>query len=226
MKLQLRIVLFVLLLGIVYSCKKNNYKGIDHGYDYYGLTEGRFVEYSVTYIDHDSLLNKHDTLNFYLKTVVGDAYIDNEGREAHEFLRYKKDSLHENYQFLNKWVTLIADNKAQLVEENQRKVKLVFPVLKKQVWDVNMYNNIGERESRYEVIHQPYSLSSFAFDSTTTVEFYKYETLIDDRLEQEVYAKGIGMIYKVSKELYYQFGQSIPFKGTEWYYTIISTGIE
>ncbi len=226
MHLFLNTIILFILFSTVLSCKKNNYKSVDFGYDYYGLTQGRFVEYKVTYIDHDSLLNKHDTLNFYLKTLIGDEYIDNEGRTAYEFLRYKKDSISGDYHFINKWVSLIADNKAQLVEENQRKVKLVFPVKKNQFWDVNMFNNLGEQEASYEVFNKPYSISTFNFDSTATVELYKYKTLIDDRLEQEVYAKGIGMIYKVSKELYYQFGISVPFKGTEWYYTIISTGIE
>lgn len=221
--------LFLLLLlvtGIISSCKKNNYQPLDYGYDYYGLEKGRFIEYEIRYMEHDSLLNKHDTSIFYLKTVIGSEYVDNEGRTGFEYLRYRKNSLSGEYVFLNKWVTLIADRKAQLVEENQRKVKLVFPVGKEQEWDANMYNNLGEQLAHYEGINIPYANSFFSTDSAVTVEFYKYKSLIDDRLEQEIYAKGIGMVYKVSKNLYYQFGWTSPYKGTELYYSVIATGTE
>lgn len=220
------IALSVVLSLSLFSCKKNNYKNTDFGYTYFGMEQGRFIEYEVQYIEHDSLLNKHDTTSFYYKTVIGDKYIDNEGRKGFEFMRYKKDSLNQNYVFLSKWTIFLEDNKAQLVEENQRKIKLVFPVNKTQIWDINAFNPLGEQNAHYENINTAVSYSNLHFDTTTTVEFKRYKTLIDDQLEQEVYAKNVGMIYKVSKELYFQFGISKPFKGTETYYTVINYGKE
>lgn len=217
----------LLLIGTMVSCKKpNTYKETEKGYAYFGMEQGRFVEYHVQYMNHDSLLNKHDTLEFYYKTIIGDEYIDNEGRKGYEFLRYKKDSLNGNYTFLSKWAIFLADNKAQLVEENQRKVKLVFPIQKNQLWDANMYNSLGQQETHYETIHAPLSYSNLHFDSTTTVEYKHLKTLIEDQLDQEIYAKGVGMIYKVSRELQFQFGFSTPYKGTEWYYTVVNFGME
>jgi len=206
------------------SCKKSDDRPIHYGYEYFGLETGRFVEYKVQYIVHDSLLNKHDTTNFFLKTVVGDQYIDNQGRTEYEFIRYKKDSLNGTYQFLHKWVAYLDSKHAELVEENQRKVKLVFPIQKNQIWDVNMYNMDGEQETHYSTIDSSYQNPYFSTDSAVTVEFYRYKTLIDDRLEQETYAPYIGMISKVSKELYFQFGVATPYKGTEMYYSIYSYG--
>lgn len=215
----------VLSLFLV-ACKKNNYKNstIESDKTFFGLEQGRFIEYKVQFMDHDSLLNKHDTSIFYYKTVVGDEYIDNEGRKGFEFLRYKKDSIAGTYEFISKWTTVIADNKAQLVEENQRKIKLIFPFNTSESWNVNMLNTTNEQLAHYEEIYQSKNYFNLYFDSTVTVEFHRFQSLIDDQLEQEVYAKGIGMIYKVSKNLYYQFGYSNPFKGTELYYTVINYG--
>lgn len=220
-----------LLLGILVllvACKKNENLAVNPqlDYAYFGLEQGRFVEYEVNYMEHDSLLNKHDTTRFYYKTVIGDEYMDNEGRKGYEFMRYRKDSLMDNYQFLSKWVIQIADYQAQLVEENQRLIKMVFPILKTQEWDVNVYNNDEATLAHYKDIHSPYANMYFSTDSSTTVETKNYQTLIDDQLEQETYAKNVGMISKVSKELYFQFGQTKPFKGTELYMEIMTTGIE
>lgn len=211
------------------SCKKNDYTAVDpsRDYPYFGLEQGRFIVYDVLYIEHDSLLNKHDTTQFYYKTVIGDEYYDNQGRLGYEFMRYKKDNLTDDFTFLSKWLIQIADNQAQLVEENQRKVKMVFPIKsKKQEWDVNIYNVEAPAIASYSSIHQPFSNTYFSTDSATTIEYNRYQTLIDDRLEEEIYAKNIGMISKTSKELYFQFGQTKPFKGTEMYMNIIQTGIE
>lgn len=228
MKTTMKYLIYTLLLiGVFVSCKKpNTYNETEKGYTYFGMEQGRFVEYHVQYMNHDSLLNQHDTLEFYYKTVIGDEYIDNEGRKGYEFLRYKKDSLNGDYTFLSKWAIFLADNKAQLVEENQRKVKLVFPVKKNQIWDVNMYNSLGQQNTHYETTHTSLSYSNLNFDSTSTVEYKRFKTLIDDQLEQEIYAKGVGMIYKISRELQFQFGIPTPYKGTEWYYTIVNFGVE
>lgn len=220
------IFLFIIPLVGLFSCQKDQYKDLDFGYDFFGIEEGRFVEYSVRYIEHDSLLNQHDTLDFFYKTLIGEKYIDNEGREAHEFLRYKKDSLHQEYQFINKWVILIANDQAQLVEENQRKIKMIFPVKKSQKWNSNAYNSLADQEAHYEHLNELVDLGLEQPRHSVTVEFERYTTLIDDRLEQEVYAKGIGMVTKISKDLYYQFGASQPFKGIEWYYNFHATGIQ
>jgi hypothetical protein len=100
----------------------------------------------------------------------------------------------------------------------------VFPITTSQTWDANIYNTDGEQLAHYEDIYSPKDYSGLHFDSTTTVEYHKFKSLIDDQLEQETYAKGVGMIYKVSKTLYYQFGFSKPFKGSELYYTVINFG--
>lgn len=221
------IALFVLLI-IGFSCKKNTFKAVDPvtEYSYFGLGKGRFIEYKVEYIEHDSLLNKHDTTNFFYKTVIGEEYYDNQDRLGYEYLRYRKDSLNGEYTFLSKWLIQIVDNRAQLVEENQRKTKLIFPITDSQKWDINAFNNEDELEAHYEDIHTTYQNDDFQTDSSVTVEIYKYETLIDKYLEQEIYAKGVGMISKISRELYFQFGQTKPYKGTDLKMEIFKTGKE
>lgn len=225
---NLRFVSLTFILLALTSCKKDTFqpRNAEHDFAYFGLIKGRFVEYKVQSIIHDSLLNQHDTTTYYYKTVIGDEYYDNEGHLGYEFLRYQKDSLQKPYQFISKWIAMIAENKAQLVEENQRKIKLVFPIIFSQKWESNVYNYLDDQEAQYEQIDVPYSNGNFSTDSSISVVYYRYKTLIDDRLEGERYAKGVGMIEKTSKELYYQFGSTTPYKGKESYFRIINFGME
>lgn len=218
--------ILIVVIFLFASCKKNVDSTLEYGYEYFGLEKGNFVEYKVSYMEHDSLLQKHDTTHFYYKTVIGDEYIDNEGRKGYEYLRYRKDSLQQEYTFLSKWSTFIADFRAELVEENQKKIKLIFPLKKNETWNVNSFNMNGERLAFFEEVHKSKNIGNHPFDSTATIEIYRYKTLIDDRLDQEVYAKNIGMIYKVSKDLYFQFGWTLPYRGTEIYYEYLNSGKE
>lgn len=226
--IQMKIhVLYILLAGfILFSCKK---KETDPSFyametEYFGWEKGRFVEYNVTAIFHDSLLNIHDTTNYQLKAVITDTFIDNSGRIANEYHRYTRNNSSEEWIHRDVWTGIIADNKAQLVEENQRIVKMIFKPRLGDTWNSNMYNLDEHRKARYTELNTTRQSGGFYFPKTASVEFYKYKTLIDDRYESEVYAFGIGMIEKKSRNLYYKFGNPVPVKGTETYYTVTGYG--
>ena len=112
-------------MGIA-ACKKQ----VDppsFNYDYYDLTFGRFIEYDVLEINHDvDQTVQHDTLRYQLKTVIGDTVIDNEGRIARKFIRYKRSNSNSNWAQTDLWTTIIDQNRAELVEENQRVIKMIF----------------------------------------------------------------------------------------------------
>lgn len=216
----------LLVLAITFSCKKNSVdaSAFDKQEHYFGWEKGKFVEYEVTSIFHDSLLAKHDTIYYQLRTVIGDTFIDNSGRVANEFLRYRRLNATDQWEFTDKWTGIIADNKAQLVEENQRIVKMVFKPSLTETWDANMYNLDETRMAKYLSIDVEKQFNNFIFPKTTTVEFYRYKTLIDDRYESETYAENVGLIEKTSKDLYFKFGSTIPMKGKEVYYRVINFG--
>lgn len=215
-----------LFLGIVlFSCKKDPVN-LDLQHEYFGLKENAFVEYKVTYMFHDSLLGKHDTINYFIKTVVADTVLDNLGRVAQKFYRYQRKNISKPWVLKDLWSAIIVDNRAELVEENQRVIKLVFIPTEDKVWDMNAFNGLGVKEVSYSGIGESRSYSGLNFGETVTVEQEDYTTLIDRKRAFEVYAKGVGMVYKVQRDLKYKFGSTKPIKGEEYFYEVINFGVQ
>jgi len=220
---------FLLFAGMLLlaSCKKGKAE-IDFQYEYFGLTPGRFVEYDVMRVFHDaSLTIKHDTTRFQVRTVVADTVIDNEGRVARKFYRYIRATSADEWQVKDLWTAIIVDNRAELVEENQRKIKLVFAPTEEKSWDCNAFNMLGEMKCHYTELNKIATIGSLSFPLTLRVEQEDYKTLIDKRRKYEVYAKGVGMISSFSQNLEYNISDPlVPRKGEELYYTITNYGMQ
>lgn len=207
------------------GCKKESSQ-IDKKTEYFGLAKGAFVEYEVSYMFHDSLLQKHDTIKYQLKTWIGDTVIDNIGRVATKFYRFERKNSSLPWEETDVWTAIIVDDRAELVEENQRKVKLVFAPTLEKVWDINAFNNSGTTEAFYSSIDESKTINNLTFENTLTVEEEDYKTLIEIRKKSETYAKNVGMISKTYKNLEFKFGSSKPIRGEEYYFTILKYGIE
>ena len=218
--------IFSLLLAVVFitACKQD--VPPQFHYEYFGLAQGRFVVYNVVEINHDAALGQHDTLRYQMKTYWGDEYIDNEGREGHEYLIYKRDSVQQPWMLTDVWYGLYDGIRGELVEENERKVKLVFAPTLSKIWDANAYNLNEELECFYRDIHQDTMIKNNNFDSTLVVEQETYANLIDSVRMYETYAKHIGLVYKHYQDNHYQFGSAEVVNGREFYQTFVTAGWE
>ena len=217
---------YIFLFLIVISCKKDA-GSISLHENYFPLENGRFVEYDVTSITHNVAAGIPETTNYVLKTVVGDTIIDNSGRIARKFSRWIFNVNENKFIIKDLWTAIIDQNRAELVEENERIIKLVFSPSLKKVWDMNAFNSRTSVESKYENIHNSASIGSFTFDSTVTVVEEKFENLIEFRKKYEIYAKKVGLIYKCFKVFEISSGDTLnPLVGTEIYYKIRNYGIE
>lgn len=217
----------MVLFLIATSCKKTK-TTINFHEDYFPLEDNRFVEYDVTRISHDHVAGKHETTNYVLKTIIRDTVIDNSGRIAKKFYRYIFDNIFQEYKVKDLWTAIIDEYRAELVEENERIVKLVFaPTLGKE-WDINAFNSKDPLLAYYENIHKPLTVNNYHFDSTVTVVQEKMDpNLVEYRRKIEVYAKNIGLVYKFYKDLTIKdFDTLQPQKGEELYYSIKNYGIE
>lgn len=213
-----------LLVIVLLACKKEPVPQFHR--EYFGNEQGQFVVYDVMEIIHDQALAQHDTLYYQLKTVWGDTVIDNEGRVAREFHRYTRPISGGSWTYSDLWTGIIDGIRAELIEENQRVIKLVFAPTLNKSWDANAYNLDGELDCYYREIHQDTIINSVSFDSTVTVEQDDFTSLIDTVRKYEVYAKGVGLVYKSFKDNHYQFGSSEVVDGTEIYMTFVSSGYE
>lgn len=218
----------LLLLTVLFvSCKKNPVP--EFHYEYFGMEQGRYVIYDVVEIIHDDALNQHDTSIYQLKTYWADTFVDNEGRTAREFIRYVRPTANDDWQFQDIWTGIIDGIRAELVEENQRVVKLVFSPTQDKEWNANAYNLNDEQICFYRDIHGDTTIDNTTFDPTLVVEQNQFNSFIDSVHRYEMYAKGVGLIYKYERELHYQIdaqSQIYLNEGAELYYRFVSTGIQ
>lgn len=222
-----KLLIAILLLSIV-ACKKQA-DAPEMGYEYFGLTKGRYIDYEVTEIKHDkNQAIKSDTLRYLMRTLIGDTIIDNEGRIAHRFYRYKRIDTTQNWQFSDLYTAIIIDGRAELVEENQRYIKLVFAVMDGKNWNPNAFNTQNSLDCYYKDINLARSFNGLNYASTVVVEQENfYESVIDKRRKYEIYAKGVGMIYKHFKDINHTFNDTLNINyGKELYMKCTAFGVQ
>jgi hypothetical protein len=213
---------------ILFSCKKNNQISPPELHkSYFDITQGRYIEYEVLEINHDeNALIQHDTLRYYLKIQIEDTLIDNIGRINNKYVRYKKSNLTDSWILSDVWTTIIDVNNAEIVEENQRIIKMKFPVDGFTNWNANVFTNLSSLECFYEDIHKARTINGLSFDSTVRVNQGSDRNLIRYYKKYETYAKGVGMVEKYYKDLNISNFDTLNISsGKELYFKPIDFGI-
>ena len=220
-------VFILLVLTLVVSCK-NKVDPPEFGFEYFGWEEGKYVTYEVMDIFHDENLSpKNDTFRYILKTVIGEEIIDNEGRKAKKFFRYSYDIKTEELLDQRVWTSIIANSRGEVVDENQRIIRLVFAITPDKTWDINAFNFKEELIANYGDIHVQKKVSDFSFDSTVVVEYDDFFSLVDYRIKYDVYAKNVGLVKRYYKDLKISNFDTLDIRrGTEIHYRLIDYGVE
>lgn len=218
-------VLWVVIVVIsLLACKKDN-KAPNFYFDYYPVEKGHYVTYAVreVYVDN----GMHDTTEYFLKAQIGDTFTDNEGRIANRYNRYVSQSLNGPWVLKDIWTVILNGNKVELIEENQRTIKLVLAPDIYKDWNCNAYNISEPLDCYYRDIHKSASMNGFDFDSTVTVEQDDNLNMVVFSRKYEQYAKGIGMYHKYYKDYTIQnFDTVNVVKGNEIIMKLVDYGDE
>ncbi len=225
---RLKVIYFLFLVGGTFlSCEKSVKSEATNWFkNYYDTTPGRYIEYRVLEINHDeSTQNQHDTLNYFLRVQIEDTITDNMGRINRKYVRYKKMNFNDPWQISDVWMTIVDGVNAELVEENQRIVKLKFPINEFTKWNANVFNLDEKLDCFYENIHQSQLINGLFFDSTVTVNQGLVRNFLRYYRKNEVYAKGVGMISKYFKDLNISNFDTLQIdSGKEIYMEVINFG--
>lgn len=218
-----RLILLTGCLAFLISCKKDEAK-VNLHFDYFGMEKGRYVVYNAREISHLSN-NAKDTVNYQLKTVIGDTVHDNSGRIGHKYMRYKRNSPADSWSLSDVWFIIVSDNRGELIEENERIIKLVFAPTSDKTWNGNAFNTNEEMEYSYEDIHTAADINGIPLDSTLKVVQEDVFNLIQWRKKYEIYAKNIGMVKKHYQHLNISnFDITNVSTGKEFYLDMIEYG--
>ena len=220
----------LLIFFVVTSCeKKASENQLNKLYEsYFDVSPGRFIVYDVFEVIHDETAAvKHDTLNYQLKTVVGDSIIDNEGRLTRKFLRYKRVNSNGNWVLSDAWVIFKDNKSAFLVEENETVIKMMFPIAIDTKWNANVFNTKSAMNCYYDNIHAAKTIKGLDFDSTVLVEQENERNLIEYKRKYEVSANHVGLIRMFYKDLKISNFDTLNIKsGKEVYFEVANYGYE
>lgn len=200
---------FGFFLMLIISCSDQEQVEPDLGLDYFPLQVGNYTIYDVA--ETTILPASTETSEAYeLKVTVTDSIVNEKGEVTYFMVHEKRISPDDSWESVETWSATVINNRMVQNESNVSFVKLIFPLSLNLSWDGNQYNNLpfnGGIETFYDgsdtpyfisEIDQPITLSTgFTTENSLTVIQNDYNdviTGIDER--KEVYAKGVGLIYK------------------------------
>lgn len=200
-------------LSLFLSCKDGNTdeQEIDLGYNYQPLQVGAEWLYKVDSFAYDdnSGSTSIDTFNYWYKEVIAQKLFTNTDETEHTFLinRFFRYSDSAEWNQANSWRILQSNARVEKIEENISFIKLLFPLTSGKKWNGNMANS-RNRENYYIVwLDAPYA----SYEQTCKVEQFKEKNLVEEITREEVFARNVGLVYKVSDSLNTQV------KGTRGY---------
>lgn len=223
---------FSIVACVFYSCKKETAESTAAGvyYSYFPLQTGNWVIYDVDSIAHltnDDATGQPDTsiatYHFKIKEIIDSDFIDGEGDQAFRISRYRQMNDTLPWDFEAVWVAVLKANSAQRVEENNRYIKLAFPMDLNTSWNGNAYNNFLEEDYSYTEIHVPRVIGGYNFDSTVSVLQVDENNFLNRIYKEEKYANHVGLVYKLKDSLNYNGIQQVT-NGFEYTETIESFG--
>lgn len=217
-------ILYFVLIVLGSSCSKMDTAPANMNVaEYYPLKTGKYITYkldSTVFVN----LNTQRVVRTYIVQDIYDAFIkDNVGRDAlriRRMIRSNTDTTKwtDNATFT---VTLTNDQRIEFSENNIRFIKLINPVSLFSTWKGNAHINVQDEFLRfydnwdysYENINEPFTINNKTFPETITVQqIDKTEgnpsnpaSFYVKTKSNEVYAKGIGLIYK---EFLHEFWQT------------------
>lgn len=235
--LQILLIFFIAALS---ACSSKENLTIVGAQELYPVQVGKVFFYR---LDSTVLGNFNQSLvvhSYIAKDSVESSYLDAQGQQSYRIYRYLRDTLQTKpWQFTSTYVATITNNRVEYVDNNLRFVTLVSPVKEGQQWKGTQYINTISPSPysyyygwnfEYQNADQPFTTKKGAIQNTYTV-FQQDETLPDipfnpnnyqeRTFSKEVYARGIGLIYKEFIHWVYQ-----PPTAVNKYYQDESFGIK
>lgn len=205
------------LLFAMYGCKKES-ETLETASltDYFPLEVGKTYLYRLDSTVPASFGSALIVKSYQAKDTIESTFTDNQGRLSYRIFRFIRDTAGlQPWTFGATFVATPTDDAIEYVDNNLRFLKLHAPVTEGYLWlahsfiDTKSLNTtvgyLDEWEYEYQNVGSEYTVLNTVYDSTVTV-FQHDETTPEGPFDaanyyqlnkaSEVYAKGIGLIYK------------------------------
>ena len=223
---ELAAAFIILSLSMLVSCGKETMEIPSSSYNYFPTEKGRFVIYDVDSIVHATNDNSNDDSVYYyhyqVKEMIDSSFLDGEGNMRQVVLRYYRNDSTQDWTINSVWTQSLTSTNAYRWEENIPFHKLSFPINGEIEWNANDKNTLDQVLYQYDEIHTSRSVNTISFDSTIVVTDDGIPNAVEEISNIEIYAAGVGSIYKRNINLRKTSGQVV--SGIEYTMTVSAFG--
>lgn len=221
-----KVYLFLIILLTVSACKKSYYTyQTDQLTDYLSLQSGKTITYRMDSTNFTFFGTTRTVTSYLVQDVIDTTILDNLGRPTWRVFRYITDTAQSQpWTSLETYTITPTINTIEVNENNLRYLKLALPLTDGFSWQGNSYigttsGNSGTDLSylngwnyTYDSIGASYNVAAGSIPNTLIVrqddEYLPDSTNLSSPSYRtysiEVYAKGIGLIYKDFLHWFYQ----------------------
>ena len=154
------------------------------------------------------------TRSYLAKDSVESTFLDAQNRRSYRIFRYLRDTLAtQPWKFTATYFTTFTENTVEFVDNNLRYIVLANPVSENTFWKGNVYINtilpssyyfLDNWDYQYRNLNQSFTTKKGVIQNTYTVlqqntqipSTFNAAVYNEKSYSVEVYAKGIGLIYK------------------------------
>lgn len=209
----MRYLIILCLVVILSSCSNSDeLEQVDQvlSSEFFPLEIGHTTIYQVEEIIFDQRRQSKESHNFFLKEEISGQFMDDSGNTVYTVDRYTRTDVNNNWSYQKSWYSMISANQAIRIEENRRYIKLRLPVIQNDEWNGNALFDDSEPiiisgdpidyyknwSSRLISTDGAETVSGQSYPEVYKISLADYENKLEVRTGQEIYAKGIGLIYR------------------------------
>lgn len=208
---------------------------------YMPLGIGKFIVYNLDSTVYTNLGTKIEIHSYQIKDTVQSATTDNLGRIVYRISRLLRSQVDtNNWKNIFTYNAIIDSSKIEIIESNQKYLKLMMPIKEGFSWKGNTYVNtvtypelqfLNNWEYNYQDVNKSITINNTGFPNTISV-LQRNDTINNPankniyseiNYSKEIFAENIGLVFKEFKHQVWQPGNANNSSG---YYEENSYGIK
>jgi hypothetical protein len=197
------LIINTLILFSFWGCHKNEvipYEDISS--KYMALEIGHTWIYDVDSVYYyGNITQKPDTFTFQVRNKIISQFTSLSGETTYLISTDTRPDSSSNWVFVKNYSESKSPSEAKRTLGEKTIVIMSVPIVLNNIWNGNQYNGSSELEFSYEKVHQPLSLRTLSFDSTSTVFWDERINQIESYFVKETFAAHTGLVFREEERL-------------------------